>query len=216
MTNKEYTKEELKELIRQLSQFSAATVHEALGRIGSVDHEIKPITRGMKVCGPAVTVGNHVGDNVMLHKAIISAQEGDVIVAATGSYKQAGAWGDIMSTACMARGIAGFATDGGVRDIADITRMGFSVFSRSVCINGTVKATLGTLNEPISFGGVVVNPGDIILGDDDGVVVIPRNRLEEAVKKSAEREEKEEVMRQNLKSGMNTVEMLGLSKLLNM
>jgi len=186
-------------LLKKLSECSSATVHEALGRIGAVDCDIKPITRGMKVCGPAYTVTCHTGDNLMLHQAIVMAKPGDVIVAQVGNYKQFGVWGEITSTACMVRGINGFVTDGSVRDVNEITELGFPVFSRGICIKGTVKETRSAINEPISFGDVVVNPGDFVLGDDNGIVIIPKHLLNEAVKKSQEREEKEKGFIEKLK-----------------
>lgn len=216
MLEKNYNQEEFRKMIEELSEFSSATVHEALGRIGSVDYEIKPISTGMKICGPAVTAKCHLGDNIMLHKAIAIANPGDVIVANMGNCKQSGAWGEITSLASKVKGINGFVTDGGVRDTKEISEMKFPVFSKSVCIQGTVKSTIGTINEAISFGGVVVNPGDVVLGDDDGIVIIPRNLIKEAIEKSAQREEKERIMKEKIKQGASTVNLLGLTEMLDM
>ena len=205
------------EWLQELSAISSATAHEALGRIGAVDYEIKPICKGMKVCGPALTVKCHTGDNIMLHQALAIAKPGEVIIAHTGSCKQFGMWGEVMSVMAVARGVNAFVTDGGVRDTREIAELGLPVFSRSICINGTVKATVtDDINVPIEFGGVIVHPGDIILGDDDGIVVIPADRLEEAVTLSKQREAKEAIIMQLLREGKSTVELLGLKEKLGM
>ena len=203
-------------MIKKLSKFSPATVHEALGRIGAVDYEIKPISRGMKICGPAFTVNCPVGDNFTLHKAIYEAKAGDVIVATVGNYRQAGCWGEITSLACKVRGINGLVVDGSIRDVREITELGFPVFSRAVCIKGTVKNILGTVNRSICLGGVLVNPGDIVLGDDDGIVIVPKNLIKDAIRLSAAREERERVMMEKIKKGATTIELLGLAEKLNM
>lgn len=216
MANKNYTKEEMKELVAQLAKCSSATVHEALGRIGSVSHEVKPIAKGMKVCGPAFTVSCPTGDNLTLHKALYLAEEGDVLLANTGGFKQFGFWGEVMSVACQSKGIHALVMDGSVRDTREITELGFPIFSAGVCINGTVKATLGEVNVPITFGGIAVNPGDIVLGDDDGVVIVPVDRVEEAIEKSAAREAKERDIMNQLKEGKTLAEMLGLESMLGL
>ena len=210
MSDSKYKEQETQCYIKELARHSSATVHEALGRIGAVDHEIKPIAKGMKICGPVVTVRCHVGDNLMLHKAIITALPGDVIIADMGNNRQQGSWGAMTSVQALHKGINGFVTNSGVRDSEEITQMGFPVFSSSVCIAGTVKVTTGVINEPISFGGVIVNPGDIILGDADGIMVVPRQRLEEAVNASKKREEQEELMKDKIMNGASTAELLGL------
>ena len=216
MSENKYSKQEIQVLVKELAKYSSATVHEALGRVGAVDYGIKPISKGMKICGPAVTVCCHVGDNLMLHKAVAAADPGDVIIADMGSNRQQGSWGDVLSTQAHHNGINGFVTNSGVRDSEEITQMGFSVFSGSICIAGTVKATIGTLNEAISFGGVIVNPGDIVLGDDDGIMIVPQGRLQEAIDASRAREEKETIMKEKIRQGATTAELLGLLEQLGM
>jgi len=161
-----------KELIDKFRGLSTATVHEASGRKGAVDCDIKPITKGVRICGPAFTVQCHPGDNLMLHKALEKAQPRDVVVASVGGHYEAGYWGALMATSALARSFGGLAIDGCVRDSAEMIDMGFPVFCRGFCIRGTTKAILGLINYPTIFGGVLVNPGDLILGDDDGIVIV--------------------------------------------
>ena len=183
-----------KELIAKISQFSAATLHEALGRYGNLPSGIKPISPKMKICGPAYTVKTMPRDNVLLHRAYAYAKKGDVIVANCSGFYEAGYWGDLMSLGAKTKGINGLVIDGCVRDAADIEAMDFPVFSRGLCILGTSNHGDGTLNEPIVMGDWVVNPGDIIVGDRDGVVVVPQNRMGEAIEKAILREKKKKKM----------------------
>ena len=187
-------------------EVSSATVHEASGRKGAVDPAIKPVSRGVKVCGPAFTVQCTPGDNLMLHKALEKAQPGDVLVASVGGYYQYGYWGSLMAVSGMARHLGGLAIDGCIRDSAEIISMGFPVFCRGFAIRGTVKATLGTINYPTSFGGVMVNPGDMIIGDDDGIVVVARNELVDVLEKSIKRKQMEEAKEKVLAGGVSSVE----------
>ena len=156
----------VKETVDRFRGIGTATVHEASGRKGYVDCAIKPITRGVRICGPAFTVQCHPKDHLMLQKALERAQPGDVIVASVGGYYEAGYWGGLMAASAMGRKIAGLAIDGCVRDSEEIIRMESPIFYRGRCILGTAKLTLGLINHPTLFGGAVVNPGDIILGDD--------------------------------------------------
>ena len=142
-----------KELADQFRGIGTATVHEASGRKGAVDHAIKPISRGVRLCGPAFTVQCHPGDNLMLHKAIERAQPGDILVASVQGYYEAGYWGGLMATSAVARKIGGLAIDGSIRDSAEIIQMGFPIFCRGLCIRGTTKTVLGLVNHPILFGG---------------------------------------------------------------
>src|SRR6478736_1544786 len=176
-------------LIDQLGKYSSATIHEAQGRLGALNSDIKPIDRDMSLCGPAFTVVCAPRDNIMLQVAISYAKPGDVIVVSAGEYTEAGSFGDVLANACMARGIAGLVTDTGVRDTQEIRRLGLPVFSRSVSINGTVKETLAPINEPITIGGQVVRPGDIVRGDADGVVVIRKEDIDFAIQSSRARED---------------------------
>jgi len=200
------------DLIKQLSQFSAATVHEALGRYGNLPSAIKPISSTMKVCGPAYTVKTMPRDNILLHRAYAYAKPGDVIIANCSGFYEAGYWGDLMSLGAKTKGINGLVIDGCVRDGDDIEAMGFPVFSRGLCILGTSNHGDGFLNEPIIIGGVLINPGDIIIGDRDGVVVVPKNRIIEAIEKSAAREAKEENVRRQLRDGKTSIEIYGWDK----
>lgn len=179
----------------------SATVHEAAGRIGAVKSNIKPLDRGMKVIGPAVTVKCHPMDNLMLHKAIEIAEPGDIIVAVTEGHTEGGYWGDLMTGSAKARRIGGLVIDGGVRDSEDIIKMGFPVFCRGTCVRGTVKRNLGLVNHPILLGEVTIEPGDLVVGDADGVVVIPFERIEEVLNASRRRIEKEKEKRAVLATG---------------
>ncbi len=201
-----------KELITEISKFSAATLHEALGKTGNLPSGIKPIFPKMKVCGPAYTVKTMPCDNMLLHRAYAYAKAGDVLVVNCSNFYEAGYWGDLMSLGAMTKGIAGLVIDGCVRDADDIEAMGFPVFSRGLCIKGTGNQGEGTLNEPIIMGEYMVNPGDIIVGDRDGVVVIPQNRIEEAIEKAYDRELKEENVRKELRKGLNSLQIYGWDK----
>lgn len=199
-------------LITELSKFSAATIHEALGKSGNLPSAIKPINATMKICGPAYTVKTMPRDNILLHRAYAYAKPGDVIVASCSGFYEAGYWGDLMSLGAKTKGIAGLVIDGCIRDADDIEAMGFTVFSRGLCILGTSNHGDGTLNEPIIIGDILINPGDIIVGDRDGVVVVPQNRIEEAIEKSKAREAKEENVRQQLREGKTSLEIYGWDK----
>ncbi len=201
-------------LIDQLRKFSAATIHEAQGRLGALDSAIKPIDREMSFCGPAFTVVCAPRDNIMLQVAISYAQPGDVIVVSAGNYTETGSFGDVLANACVARGIAGLVTDTGVRDTAEIRRLGLPVFSRSVSIKGTVKETIGPINEPILIGGEIVHPGDVVRGDSDGVVVVRRDDLAYAVERSQAREEAEQGYIEQYKAGRTPIEVSGLADVL--
>ncbi len=191
---------------RGLAKFSAATLHEALGKIGNLPSAIKPIAPGMKVCGPAYTVQTMPRDNKILHRAYAYAQPGDVLVAHCSDYYEAGYWGDLMSLGAKTKGLAGLVIDACVRDADDIEAMGFSVFSRGLCIRGTSSFEGGTLNEPIVIGGIIIHPGDIIVGDRDGVMVVPQGRIEEAIEKATAREVREESIREQLRQGKTSIQ----------
>jgi 4-hydroxy-4-methyl-2-oxoglutarate aldolase len=202
------------EIVRGLEQQSSATVHEAMGRIGAMHSSIKPIYSGMRLCGPAVTVKCHLGDNLMLQKARDRAKPGDVLAVDSSQFTEAGYWGEIMTWQAKVRSLGGLVTNGGVRDTLQIKAIGFPVFSGAVSIKGTVKETLGTINLAISCGGVLVNPGDIILGVEDGVVVIPLQEAEAALKKSRERAAKEERIIERVKAGESLFDILGFRDVL--
>lgn len=195
------------DVVAQFKDFGAATVYEAAGRIGSVDPSIKPLDRKMRLLGAALTVRCHPKDNLMLHKALQIAQPGDIIVAATEGYPNAGYFGGLMATSAMARQIGGLAIDGCVRDSDEIIEMGFPVYCRGTCMRGTTKQTLGSVNHAVLFAGVVVNPGDLIVGDEDGIVVVPQSKLDEVLAATRRRVEKEKDKAAALERGISSVEL---------
>jgi 4-hydroxy-4-methyl-2-oxoglutarate aldolase len=202
----------LKEIIDKFKNIGTATVHEASGRKGYIDCSIKPSAKDVRICGPAFTVQCHPKDNLMLHKALERALPGDIIVASTGGYYEAGYWGGLMATSAMGRKLGGLAIDGCIRDSEEIIKMGFPVFCRGFCILGTSKTGLGLVNHPTLFGGCMVNPGDLILGDDDGMVVVARNECEAVLAKSIERVEAEKKKSVQLAAGVSSVEFNKLGK----
>ncbi len=194
----------------ELTRFGTATIHEALGQIGALPAGIKPIAPAMRLCGPALTVQTGAGDNLALHRALAeTAVSGAILVAHCQNHYEAGYWGDIMSVAAQAQGFAGLIIDGCVRDADDIEALGFPVFARGLCIRGTHKQEPGTVGEPIQIGDIVIYSGDIVVGDRDGVVVVPQARLAEAIEKAAAREAKEAGMRRQLRAGKTTLELIG-------
>ena len=202
------------DLLAKFSNLSAATVYEAAGKVGAMDHDIRPLGVGMRVCGPALTVWCPPGDNLMLHKAVTLARPGDVLVADVGGYLEAAGWGEILTIAALERGIAGIVTNGAVRDVARLLALGFPVFCRGISMKGTTKKNLGRVNHPICCGGVYVQPGDLVVGDDDGVVVVARDRMREVLQLAVERVEREEEIVKALKQGRSTLEILGLQEIL--
>jgi len=201
------------ELVAEFKDFGAATVYEAAGRIGSVDPEIKPLDKGVRLLGPALTVRCHAKDNLMLHKALQIAQPGDIIVAATDGYPNAGYFGDLMATSALALQVGGLAIDGCVRDSTEVLQMGFPVFCRGTCMRGTVKKTLGSINHSIVFGDVIVNPGDLVIGDDDGVVILPQTKIEAVLEATRLRLEKEKDKAAALRKGVTGVEINKLDRI---
>lgn len=201
-----------KELMERFSKLGSATVHEASGRKGAVDPAIKPIRRGLRVCGPAFTVQCAPGDNLMLHKALEKAQPGDVLVAAVSGYPEGGYFGGLMAVSAVARRLGGLAIDGCIRDSEEIIAMGFPIFARGCCIRGTSKSVAGLINHPTVFGGIVVQAGDLILGDDDGLVTIARAEVESVLEKALQRVEAEVKKSDQLRSGISSVELNKLGK----
>lgn len=193
------------DLIKSFSELASATIHEASGRKGYVDCAIKPINRGIRVCGPAFTVQCAAGDNIMLHKALERAQPGDVIVANVGGAYDYGYFGNLMATSAIAKRLGGLCIDGCVRDGAEMIASGFPVFARGLCIRGTGKGTLGLVNYPTVFGGQTVFPGDLIIGDDDGLVVVRLEDCQAVLEKSRARVENETAKEATLKTGVSSV-----------
>lgn len=201
-----------KELIDQFRGIGTATVHEAYGRRGAVDWAIKPMRSGVRLCGPAFTVQCHPGDNLMLHKALQRAQPGDILVTSVEGHYEAGYWGALMATSAVAKKLGGLAIDGCIRDSAEILRMGFPIFCRGFCIKGTTKTVLGRINHPILFGGILVHPGDLVLGDDDGIVVVRREECRTVLENSIQRIEAEKKKEEKLKAGTSSVELNKLDR----
>ncbi|MEE3000985.1 MAG: RraA family protein [Pseudomonadota bacterium] len=194
--------------VQEASKISAATMHEASGKIGALPSYIKPISSDMKICGRAYPIKGPSGCNLWLHRAIAKARQGDVLIADIGDDKEFGYWGDIMGTGSMAKGITGLVIDGCVRDQIELAEMGFPVFAAGLCIRGTEKKFdgMGSLEEPITIGKITINHGDLVLGDNDGVVIIPADQIEEGIAKSLEREGKEETTKEYLRKGKTTME----------
>jgi 4-hydroxy-4-methyl-2-oxoglutarate aldolase len=191
-------------------RLGAATLHEALGQRGAVDPAIKPLDPSMKVFGSAFTVRCEGGDNLMIHHALTKARRGDVLVVDAGGYLGAGPWGDILTLAARTAGLGGLVIDGAVRDSEAIVQSGFPVFARGICLKGTSKCKAGSVGEAIACGGMLVHPGDVVVGDPDGVVVIPQAEVDRAIDLAERRARAEESMRQAVLAGRTTVDLLGL------
>ena len=188
----------------------AALIHEAMGKKGALNACIKPAYPGAKVCGFALTIKSMPGDNLMLHKALSIAQPGDVLVAAVNGFCEAGLWGEIASVAAIERGVLGLVTDGAVRDIDPISKLGFPVFSKGLSIKGTTKRQKGEINTPIIIGDILVNPGDVIIGDTDGVVVIPRDKISETIQAAKDLKAREDEIMAQIRQGKLTIDLLNL------
>lgn len=204
------------DLVEGASIFNPATLHEAQGRIGALHSRIKPIYPGMKVCGPATTVTCHPVDNLMITVAISMAKPGDVLVVAAGGDTEQGLFGEVLTTACMAKGIVGIVTDGGVRDGPAIHQRGFNAFCAGLSIKGTSKETVGAVNHPVVVGGVLIRPGDLVSGDDDGVVIVRKEDIEEVCRVSAAREAKEREIMSSLEKGIDILELNSVRKALEL
>jgi 4-hydroxy-4-methyl-2-oxoglutarate aldolase len=193
-----------------LAVLGTATVHEAIGRRGFAGPQLRPIQQGTRLAGTAVTVSSHPGDNLMIHAAVEVCEEGDVLVVASTAPSTHGVFGELLASSLMARGVRALVTDAGVRDTAELREIGFAVWSQHVSCQGTVKASAGSVNVPVVLGHVVVNPGDVVCGDDDGVVVVARDEAAWALERSRERAAREDATRARLAAGELGVDVYGL------
>jgi len=197
-------------VIDELGTIGTASVHEAIGRRGYVGPHLRPIQHDVRLAGSAVTVSSHPGDNLMIHAAVEVCQEGDILVVTNTAPSTHGMFGDLLAGSLLARGVRALVIDAGVRDTADLRAMGFAVWSQYVSCEGTVKASPGSVNVPVVLGGQVVNPGDVVCADDDGVVIVARDEAEWALAQSNARLAKETQSRARLTAGELGLDFYGL------
>ncbi|WP_109028773.1 4-carboxy-4-hydroxy-2-oxoadipate aldolase/oxaloacetate decarboxylase [Streptomyces rubrogriseus] len=196
--------------VEALAAYGVATVSEAMGRTGLLGPRIRPVQQGVRVAGTAVTVLSWPGDNLMIHAAVEQCGEGDILVVTTTSPSTDGLFGELFATALQRRGVRGIVTNTGIRDTQELREMGFAAWTRAVSAQGTVKATGGSVNVPIAVDGQVIRPGDVIVADDDGVVVVPRERARQVAEASEAREQKEAATRTAFVEGQLGLDRYGL------
>ena len=197
-------------VVKVLGNAGSATVHEAQGRTGLLRPYMRPIYPTARVAGPAVTISSQPGDNLMIHASIEVCQPGDVLVVTTTSESTDGMFGELLGVSAQAHGVAGLIIEAGCRDTAELTAMSFPVWTKAISSQGTVKNTAGDVNIPVVCAGAIINPGDVIVADADGVVVVPRERAAQVAQASEQRIAKEEKTRQRLRSGELGLDFYGL------